>query len=40
MSPVKMELAPARNMTACSIGEKDMRPAERRTCERDGPGLG
>lgn len=34
LSPVKIELAPARNMTACSMGEKDMRPAERRTIER------
>ena len=34
LSPVNMELAPARNITACSMGEKERRPAERRTIER------
>ena len=33
LSPVKMEFAPARNITACSSGEKDIRPAERRTID-------
>jgi len=33
LSPVKMEFAPAKNITDCSRGEKDMRPAESRTID-------